>query len=168
MRERDWTNPAPAAGDVIEAGSLSIRCLDTGGAAVVSGDLDAALAALAPGAPMIGLLSELPVTGAFALRIARDRMLLCTPAPLMAAPGWHGTYALSRADDLYRPVAITGDSDGLLLAGCMSAEPGSPSAMTLFAGKPCLVARAGDGVRVWVPGPDMAGIWSRLRLLAAA
>ncbi len=168
MRERDWTNAAPAAGDAIEAGSLVIRCLDAGAAAVVSGDLDAALAALAPGAPTIGLLGELPVTGAFALRMARDRMLLCTPLPLGAAPGWHDGFALSRADDLYRVVEIAGDADGMLLAACMSAGAGSASAMTLFGAKPCLVARAGGNVRVWAPRPDMAELWARLGLLAAA
>lgn len=168
MRERDWTNQPPAPGDTIEAGDLTIRCLDDGGAAVISGDLDAALAALAPGAPMIGLLDLLPETGAFALRIARDRMLLCTPAPLDAAPGWHDGFALSRADDLYRMVEVMGDADGMFLASCMSAEAGSPSAMTLFADKPCLVARAGNAVRVWAPRPEMAELWTRLRLLAAA
>jgi len=168
MRERDWTNPPPAAGDAIEAGDLVISCLEAGGAAVVSGDLDAALTALAPGAPLIGLLGELPLTGAFALRIARDRMLLCTPRPLGAAPGWHDGFALSRADDLYRVFEIAGDADGILLAACMSAGAGSASAMTLFTDKPCLVARAGGSVRVWAPRPDMAEIWVRLGLLAAA
>src|SRR6056297_2777020 len=168
MRERDWNNPSPAPGDTIEAEGLVLRCLPPEGAALVSGDLDAAISALAKDAPMLGLLEELPATGGFALRIARDRALLCTPEPLGAETGWHGSYALSPADDLYVMIDIRGDADGTFLGSCMSAQAGSPSAMTLFAEKACLVARSGDAVRVWVPGPDAAEVWTRLGLLSGA
>lgn len=167
MRERDWTNAAPEPGDLIEGAGIRVRCLAADGAAVVSSGLDAAIAALAPGAPMIGLLDTLPGSGPYALRIARDRALLCTPEPLGAAPGWHGDFALSAADDLYVPMQIEGDTDGTLLASCMSAPSGSRSAMALFAEKPCLVARAGgDIVRVWVPRRDTAEVWARLAVLS--
>lgn len=166
MGEREWRNPAPAAGDRIEAKGLMVKCLPPGGAALISGDLQAAIAALAPGAVMIGLLDEMPGQGGFALRIARDRALLCTVQPLDAAPGWQGGYALSPADDLHTSIEITGDAEGMFLRSCLSARAGSPSAMTLFAEKPCLVARRAGAVRVWVPAPDMAEVWSRLALLA--
>ncbi len=169
MRERDWTNPAPGAGDSIEGPGVTVRCLAPGRAAVISGGLDAAIAALAPGAEMIGLLGTLPGSRAYALRIARDRALLCTPEPLGAAPGWHGDYALSAADDLYVPMQIAGDADGTFLSSCMSAQGGSPSALTLFAEKPCLVARVDEqAVRVWVPRPDTAEVWTRLARLSGA
>ncbi|WP_397544340.1 hypothetical protein [Roseovarius salis] len=169
MRERDWTNPAPEAGDSIEGPGVAVRCLAPARAAVISGNLDAAISTLAPGAAMIGLLDTLPGSGHYALRIARDRALLCTPEPLGTAPGWHGNFALSPADDLYVPIQIEGDDDATLLCSCMSAQGGSPSAMTLFADKPCLVARAhGTAVRVWVPRPDMAEVWARLGRLSGA
>ncbi|MFV0476087.1 MAG: hypothetical protein ACK5MQ_18075 [Pikeienuella sp.] len=168
MREREWTNPASEAGDAIETPQVALSCRAGGGGALISGDLDAAIADLAPGAPMLGLLAETPEEGAFALRIARDRALLCTPAPLDVAPGWRGSHAVSLADDLYVPVQIEGDENGDFLGGCMATPAGSPSAMTLFAEKPCLVARAGGGVRVWVQRADLAEVWSRLALLAGA
>jgi hypothetical protein len=169
MRERDWTNPAPEPGDLVEGPGVTVQCLAPGQAALISGGLDAAISALAPGAAMIGLLDTLPGAGAYALRIARDRALLCTPGALDAAPGWHGDYALSAADDLYVPIQIAGDADGTFLSGCMSAQGGSPSALTLFAEKPCLVARVDEqAVRVWVPRPDTAEVWTRLARLSAA
>jgi len=169
MRERNWTNPAPQAGDRLETPGTTVRCLESGGQTVLSGALDRAVSVLAPGAPMIGLLGTLPESGAYALRIARDRALLCTPEPTGAAPGWHGDFALSPTDDLYVPIQIDGDSGGLLLASCMSAPGGSSSAMTLFAEKPCLVARPGDEiVRAWIPRPDTAEVWARLARLCGA
>lgn len=167
MRERDWTNAAPGAGEAIETPGVTVRCLAPGGAALISGKLDEALARLAPGARMIGLLEDIP-GGAFALRIARDRALLCTPEPLDIAPGWHEVYAVSPADDLYVPLEITGDEAGTLRDSCMSALPGSPSAMTLFGDRQCLVARAGVAIRIWVPRPEAAELWTRLRLLSGA
>ncbi|WP_101069114.1 hypothetical protein [Roseovarius salinarum] len=167
MRERDWTNSAPEAGDVIKGPGITVQCLAPGQAAIISGGLDAAIASLAPGAAMIGLLDTLPESGAYALRIARDQVLLCTPEPFVAASGWHGDYALSVADDLYVPLQIEGDADSTFLSSCMSAQGGSPSAMALFAEKPCLVARTdGAAIRVWVPRPDMAEVWTRLALLS--
>lgn len=168
MGERHWTNPAPEAGDVIDTPGVTVRCLAPGGAALVSGDLDLALGALAPGAPMIGLLDPLPEEGGFALGIARDRALLCTPTPLDAIPGWHDGYAVSPADDLYVSVEIAGDKDGTFLGSCMSACAPSPSAMTLFADKACLVAHTGASVRVWVPRPDAAEVWTRFTVLSGA
>lgn len=168
MRERNWSNPSPAPGDAIKAEGLVVRCLPPRGAVLVSGDLEAAVATLSDGAPMIGLLADLPEHGPFALRIARDRALLCTPEPIAAGAGWHDGYALSVADDLYLTIAIEGNGDGTFLDSCMSAPAGSPSAMTHFAEKPCLVARSGDAVRVWVPRSDAAEVWTRLALLSGA
>ncbi|WP_306152445.1 hypothetical protein [Roseovarius sp. MMSF_3281] len=168
MRERDWNNPCPVPGDRIEADGLVLRCLPSGGAVLISGDLETAMAALSKDAPMIGLLAELPEKGDFALRIARDRALLCTPEPLAIRVGWHDGYALSLADDLYIEIDISGDDDGTYLDSCMSAQGGSPSAMAVFAEKACLVARARDAVRVWVPRADAAEVWMRLRLLSGA
>ena len=168
MRERDWTTLAPRFGAALQRDALTVRKRSSGGAVLVSGDLDAAIAALAPGAPMIGQLADLPESSAYALRIARDRALLCSAEPFGARPGWHDGYALSPADDLYAEIEITGDTDGTLAASCMSASPGSPSAMTLFAEHPCLVARAGDTLRVWVPQAAIAEVWARLERLVAS
>ncbi len=168
MDERAWTNRTPAPGDRIEGTGVTIGCVAPGGAVMISGDLDAALAALMPGAPLIGLGAGAP-EGPFALRIARDRALVVTDAPLAATPGWHGSYAATPADDLYFCLVVEGEA-AATIAACGTGAPldaSSPSAMVLFAGTPCLVARGNGGFRIWVQRSDAAYLWSFMtRLLA--
>ena len=55
MREMEWR---PARGDaelLIDRQRLTVRRLAKLGQTLISGDLDAAIADLAPGAPMLGL-----------------------------------------------------------------------------------------------------------------
>lgn len=166
MNERDWTTRTPKPGASIRADGLDIRCDAPAGATLISGDLEAALAALAPGAPILGLLAEIP-SGIFALRIARDRALLCIPEPLKAE-GWQAGYAASAADDLYLAVIITGPRAPDIASACMTAEAGSPSAATVFAGHSALVARVTDGISVHVQHPEAAAVWARLEALSRA
>ena len=60
------------------------RRLDGLGQTLISGDLDAAIAGLAPGAPILGLYALAPES-AHALRIGRTSALLVTPAPARRA-----------------------------------------------------------------------------------
>jgi len=168
MDERAWTNRTPSPGDRIEGRSAVATCLAPGGAVMISGDLEAALAALAPGAPFIGLGASIP-DGPFALRIARDRALIVTDAPLALTPGWHGSYAATPADDLYLRLAVAGEEAETVAAAGTGAplDASSPSAMVLFAGTPCLVARANGAIMIWVERSDAAYLWSFIaRLLA--
>ncbi|MCU4655241.1 hypothetical protein N8I71_20555 [Roseibacterium sp. SDUM158016] len=169
MDKRDWTGMTPAPGDRIEAEGLCITCLAPEGATLVSGDLDAAIAHLAPGRPMLGLLGPLPEQGGFALRIARDRALLCTASPL-GVEGWREGFAASAADDLYLALSVAGPRAGVLRSACLSAEAGSPSAAALCVGTVALVAGEADGAgwRLWVPGPEAAAVWHRLGRLAVS
>lgn len=162
-----WTTPTPLPGRTIEGEGLLITCLPPTGATLISGDLDAAIAALAPGAPLLGLLAPRPVAP-FALRIARDRALLITPDVLDVAPGWRERYALSPADDLYLCLAIEGARSAQLLSACLSASGGSPSAAVPFGGHACLVLARETGADVWVPRPEAAALWLRLSRLIAA
>ena len=166
MSERDWTTRTPEPGETIEAEGLTIRCEQPGGATLLSGDLDAAIAELAPGARVVGLLGELPALP-HALRIARDRALLCTDAPLDIV-GWHGTYASSSADDLFVELTITGRRAPEIQSACMSAEAGSPSAATLFSGHGALVAAVPGGLSLRVQRPEAAALWARLDALTRA
>jgi hypothetical protein len=158
MDDRHWTSRSPDAGATLEAPGLTIACAADGGAALISGDMDAAIAALAPGAPMLGLLDACP-DGPHALRIARDRALLVTPAPLWR-DGWQGTYAVSAADDLFLKLTITGPRAGEIGAACMSAARGSASASTLFAGHGALVVSVANGLCVRVQRPEAAALWA--------
>ena len=158
MDDRHWTSVTPEPGATLEAPGVTITCAADAGAALVSGDLDAAIAALAPGAPMLGLLDACP-DRPHALRIARDRALLVTEAPLWR-DGWEGTYAVSAADDLFLKITITGDRAAEIRDACMSAAGGSASASTLFAGHAALVVSVANGICVRVQRPEAAALWA--------
>ena len=98
MREMAWAPARRGTGTLIDRPRLTARALGGLGRTLISGDLGAAIAAIAPGAPLIGLYGPAP-TGAHALRIARDRALLVTPAPLAAADGWRDGWCATGVDD---------------------------------------------------------------------
>ena len=102
MRERNWSAARFPEGTLIDRPRLRARAVEGFGQTLISGDLDAALGALAPGAPMLGLYALAP-EGSHALRIARDRALLVTPAPLGVADGWQGDGSWAGA----RPLSMT-------------------------------------------------------------
>lgn len=113
------------------------------GQVLVSGKLAAAAAALAPGAPEAGLWS-LVDADRYAVRMARDRALIVSPAPVPVDPGWRaGGWAASAADDLYTVLEIEGEGLGALASEAVTADldRGSPSAALLFAGIPVLLYR---------------------------
>lgn len=161
MHERDWTCGTPMEGDAIAADGLRVNCLPSGGATLVSGNLVAAVEALAPAAPMLGLLAEIPHDGPYWMRIARDRALLCTTAPLHVE-GWQDGFATSAADDLFVAFAVRGDRAGQLRDALVSAAPGSPSAATLILGHRAIAAAEAGGCRLWVERPEAAAFWSLL------
>lgn len=82
MDERIWTNTSPEPGERADYPGLTVTCDAPGGAQMISGDLEAALAVLAPGAPVLGCGAPAP-QGPHAIHVARDRAILVTPA----APG---------------------------------------------------------------------------------
>jgi hypothetical protein len=166
MPERDWTTQTPIPGTVFESGHCQISCLGPKGASLVSGSLDRAFAELAPGAPLLGLLDDEPEQAPYAVRIARDRALLCTDEPL-GLHGWQDGYAISAADDLFASIMITGAGADDIRASCMAAEAGSPSAATLFGGVAALVTATSEGLIVRVQTPEAAALWAHLRRVAA-
>lgn len=167
MDERIWTNPSPEPGQVAEFPGLSVTCDAPGGALMVSGDLMAAIAALSPGAPFVGCGGTAPERP-YAIRVARDRAILVTPEPLDAVPGWHGSHAVSPADDLYAVISLSGPRLDEIAAACTSTplDGSSPSAATLFAGLGAHVTRRGAALVVRVQRPDAAALWSVLARLA--
>ena len=145
MREMNWPPARRAEGTLIERPRLQARALSGRGSAMISGDLDAAIAALAPGAPILGLYAPAP-EGAHALRIARDRALLVTPAPLGAAEGWREGWCATSVDDAWAAVDVAGPDAPLALAQGTSADlaGGSPSAAAPLR-RAALPARADGG-----------------------
>src|SRR5680860_1158911 len=129
MREMDWPDLPPLSGEIIARETLHVTAAAMGGALLISGNLDAAMTALAPGAPMLGQGGDID-SGIWAARIARDRALLVGSAPWDTAPGWHaGGYAVTQADDLWQAFLVTGDATARVIAeGTADPDAGSPSA----------------------------------------
>ena len=151
MRETDWAQARPFDGTLVARPGFSVRALTGIGQTLVSGDCEAAVAAIAPGAPTIGLYQRVP-EAAHALRIARDRALIVTPAPLALDDGFRDGYCITRLDDGFAALEVEGEGAPLvLMQGCAEdLSAGSPSAAVLFAGLRVLLAGAQAGFRLHV------------------
>ena len=154
MRETRWPPARGRAGILIDRPGLKARALDGLGQTLVSGDLDAAVVALAPGAPILGLHALAP-EGAHALRIGRASALLVTFAPLVVAEGWRDGWCATSVDDGWAAVEVTDANAPDALAQGTSAElaAGSPSAAVIVFGLRGLLARTPAGFRAHVEAP---------------
>jgi hypothetical protein len=154
MREMEWLPARGGAGLLIDRQRLTVRRLGGLGQTLISGDLDAAVATLAPGAPMLGLYALLPA-GAHALRIGRASALLVTPAPLSVVGGWRDGWCATNVDDGWAAVEISGADAQQALMQATSADlaSGSPSAAAMIFGLRGLLARTSAGFRVHVEAP---------------
>ena len=154
MRETRWP---PARGRVevlIDRPGLRAKPLDGLGQTLISGDLDAAVATLAPGAPILGLHALAP-EGAHALRIGRASALIVTPAPIAALDGWRDGWCATSVDDGWAAVEVTGADAPLALSQATSADlaAGSASAAVFLFGLRALLARTQAGFRAHVEAP---------------
>jgi hypothetical protein len=156
MREMEWPVARGGAGAelLIDRQRLTARRLGGLGQTLLSGDLDAAIAGLAPGAPMLGLYALAPES-AHALRIGRTSALLITPAPLDAADGWRDGWCASSVDDAWAAVEVSGEDAAQALMQATSADlgSGSPSAAVFVFGLRGLLARTPSGFRVHIEAP---------------
>ncbi len=154
MREMEWP---PARGDaeqLIDRQRLTMRRLAKLGQTLLSGDLDAAIADLAPGAPVLGLYARAP-EGEHALRIGRTSALLVTPSPLAVADGWREGWCATSVDDGWAAVEVSGADapQALMQATTADLAAGSPSAAVLVFGLRGLVVRTSSGSRFHVETP---------------
>jgi hypothetical protein len=154
MHEMQWP---PARGGVellIDRQRLTARRLGGLGQTLISGDLDAAIAGLAPDTPMLGLYALAP-SGAHALRIGRTSALLVTPAPLKLVEGWRDGWCATSVDDGWAAIEISGADAPPALMQATSADlaSGSPSAAVLIFGLRGLIARTPTGFRVHIEAP---------------
>jgi hypothetical protein len=154
MREMEWPPARGGAELLIDRQGLAARRLGKLGQTLMSGDLDAAVAALAPGAPMLGLYALAPES-AHAFRIGRTSTLLVTPAPLSVLEGWRDGWCATSVDDAWAAVEISGADAARALMQATSADlaSGSPSAAVLVFGLRGLLARTASGFRVHVEAP---------------
>jgi len=154
MREMEWPAPRGGAEFLVERPRLAARRLGGLGQTLISGDLEAAVAALAPGAPMLGLYAIAP-DGAHGLRIGGTSALLVTPAPLAALDGWCDGWCATSVDDGWAAVEVSGEDAPQAVMQATSADlgSGSPSAAVLFFGLQALLARTPPGFRVHIEAP---------------
>ncbi len=154
MREMEWPPARGGGGLLIDHARLMARRLGGLGQTLISGDLNAAIAALAPGAPMLGLYT-LPPSSAHALRIGRTSALLVTSAPLDAADGWRDGWCATSVGDGWAAVEVSGADAAWALMQATSADlaSGSPSAPVLIFGLRGLLTRAPSGFRVHLESP---------------
>jgi hypothetical protein len=154
MRETRWTPAREFTGTLVARPGFTASALTGLGQTLVSGDVEAAIRTLARGAPLIGLYGLAP-RGKHALRIARDRALLVTAAPLAAGDGWRDGFCATRVDDGWAVVEVVGEGAPLVLMQGTAADitAGSPSAAVLFAGFRVLLARTRAGFRLHVERP---------------
>ena len=154
MREMEWPPARGGAGLLIDRQRLTVRSLGGLGQTLISGDLDKAVATLAPGAPMLGLYALLPA-GAHAFCIGRMSALLVTPAPLSVVDGWRDGWCATSVDDGWAAVEISGADAAQALMQATSADLawGSPSAAAMIFGLRGLLARTPSGFRVHVEAP---------------
>jgi len=159
MRETDWRAARSAEGTLAQRPGFSARARTGLGQTLISGDLEAAVKALAPGAPLVGLYGLAP-EGAHALRVARLKALLVTPGPIAAVDGWRDSWCATTVDDGFVVVEVEGTDAGLVLMQGTAADlaAGSPSAALMFAGQRCLLARTGGGFRLHVERPRLEAL----------
>jgi hypothetical protein len=154
MREMEWPAARGGAELLIDRQRLTARRLGGLGQALISGNLDAAIAGLAPGAPMLGLYA-LPPANAHALRIGRASALLVTPTPISVAEGWRDGWCATSVDDGWAAVEVSGADAPQALIQATSADlaSGSPSAAIFVFGLRGLIAHTPSGFRVHVETP---------------
>jgi hypothetical protein len=154
MRETVWPAARGGAELLIDRHRLTARRLGGLGQTLISGDLDAAVDGLAPGAPMLGLYALAPES-AHALRIGRSSALLVTPAPVAVMDGWRDGWCATSVDDAWAAVEVSGADAPQALMQTTSADfaAGSPSAAVLVFGLRGLLARTSSGFRVHVDAP---------------
>jgi hypothetical protein len=107
MREMEWPSARGGAGLLLDRQRLNSRRLGGLGQTLISGNLDAAIAEIAPGSPMLGLYALAP-EGAHALRIGRASALLVTPAPLSVVDGCRDGWCATSGDDGWAAIEIAG------------------------------------------------------------
>ena len=151
MRERNLSAARSPEGMLIDRRRLSAHAVTGRGQTLISGNLDAGLGALAAGAPMLGLYG-LVCEGPHALRIARDRALLVTEAPLAVADGWRDGWCATAVDDGWAIVDVEGDDAPLALMQATGADlsVNSPSAALRVVGLNALLVRTASGFRLHV------------------
>lgn len=115
---------------------------------LIGGRLDAAAEALCPQAQATGLW-EISQRDETLVRLARDRALLVTPAPVAVEAGWREPgWCATDMSDAWRVFEIAGPRVEDLVARAVTADfrAGSPSAAILFANVEAVLYRKDETI----------------------
>ena len=157
-----WT-PAPdwTAAEIIRA-DWSAKPILGLSMALVAGNIAAAISALAPNMSELGLW-QVASASDHVIRIARDKALIVTSAPIPFETGWNAAgFSVTDASSAYGVIEIFGQALSDIIAEATAADihAGSRSASLLFAGIACLVVRTtSDIARVYIEAGHMTYLW---------
>lgn len=165
---RDLTSSWPAVPDWrsanLDRNGLMARTVDVGPQHLVSGKLTGFSAAAGLSDTGAGAFGD--VSGErYALRVARDRMLVVNAPPSSTPPGWHADgYAITDVSAMYHVFEFEGPRLADLIAEAMLVDPRakSPSAATVFAGQQAIVYYRDGKLRVHVERGFAPYIWQWL------
>jgi sarcosine oxidase gamma subunit len=143
-----WTPVPDWSAAMIEREDWRARPASLRWAALIAGDIAKAIAALAPGAPEIGLW-QVAAAPRHVLRIARDKALFVASEPLDMTFGWNaGGWSATPADSMFRLFDLSGPAMRRVIAEASAGDLdlGSRSAAILFATVPALLYRGAPDV----------------------
>jgi sarcosine oxidase gamma subunit len=129
---------------------------------LVAGNIAAAISTLAPHLSEVGLW-QVASASDHVIRIARDKALIVTSAPILVETGWNAAgFSVTDASSAYGVIEIAGLALPAIIAEATAADidAGSRSASLLFAGIAGLVMRtAPDTARVTIEIGHMTYLW---------
>ena len=166
MRDLTSSWPAVPAWDsaVLDRNGLKAATVAHSGQHLVSGDLSAFARAAGLANEGVGAFGD-AAGETYALRVARDRMLVVNAPDGAVAGGWHAEgYAVTDVSAAYHVFEFSGDGVTSLIEEAMFIDPAaqSPSAATMFAGQQAIVYRHGGKLRVHVERGFAPYIWQGL------
>lgn len=165
---RDLTASWPAVPDwassTLEHAGITVRTAIPARQHLVSGNLAAFAAAAGLSDQGVGAFAQ--ASGErYALRLARDRMLVVNAPAETATGGWHAEgYAVTDVSAMYHVFEIEGDGIDAMIGEATAMDPaaGSPSAVTLFAGQPAIAYYHGQRLRLHVERGFAPYVWQWL------
>lgn len=165
-RGKFWSSPPDwRAAALSSSGVCVASARDSGTLWLVSGDLAAFLAERQGKPPILGPRDTCG-DGAYALRLAPDRVLYVSPVPETAAEGWSSKgYAVSDISKGMLLIDLVGPSGGSVLAAGTGYDLASTdqrpqeSAQLLIAGHRIGLCRRKDGWRLHVERPIAPALW---------
>ncbi len=159
MDERVWTDECLAIGESITLGSVTITVIELPEVChLITGNIEAAFANLAPQPPILGLLENKANAAFFGLRTGRDSVLLVSVSPNQDLPGfkpgWNDAgFGVSDASDNYTVFSVSGEGADFILSQCgiEDLDARSPSASILINDIAVLLIRDGEAFHFYVP-----------------